>query len=90
MADAFYERSDDGSYEWTDAGYDLSRKFQATVERFLAREFGPDEFGPSGQEDYDVLDARSVMEGTLASVMANVSIRRRLKTSWDAIDTTSG
>ena len=78
MADAFYERSDDGSYAWTDEGYDLSRKFKATVESFLAREFGPDEFGPSGLEDYDVLDARSIMEGALASVMANVSIRRRL------------
>ena len=78
MADVFIERSPDGSYEWTDEGYDLARKFQATLESFLAREFGPDEFGPSGQEDYDVLDARSVMEGTLASVMANVAIRRRL------------
>ena len=48
------------------------------MESFLTREFGPDEFGPSGQEDYDVLDARSIMEGALASVMANVSIRRRL------------
>ena len=78
MAFAFYERSDDGSYEWTDTGYDLSRDFKATVERFLNRRFGPDQFGPSGEEDYDVLDARSIMEGALSEVMSRVSIRRRL------------
>tara|TARA_R100001509_G_scaffold103377_1_gene60828 strand:- start:645 stop:896 length:252 start_codon:yes stop_codon:yes gene_type:complete len=81
MADALYERLDNGSYEWTDAGYDLARKFQVVVEAFLDREFGPDEFGPSGQEDYDVLDARSILEGTLSGVMTNVSIKRRLTRS---------
>jgi len=78
MADAFYKRSDDGSYEWTDAGYDLSRAFKAAVERFLDRKFGPDQFGPSGDEDYDVLDARSIMEGALSEAMSMIAIKRRL------------
>ena len=78
MADAFYKRSDDGSYEWTEAGYDLSRAFKATVDRFLDRRFGPDQFGPTGDEDYDVLDARSIMEGALSEAMSMVAINRRL------------
>ena len=81
MPDAFIERSPDGSYEWTDEGYDLARKFQATLESFLAREFGPDEFGPSGREDYDVLDVRFILESTVASTMAHIGIRRRLTPS---------
>ena len=78
MADAFYKRSDDGSYEWTEAGYDLSRAFKATVDRFLDRRFGPDQFGPTGDEDYDDLDARSIMEGALSEAMSMVAIKRRL------------
>ena len=73
MADAFYIRADNGSYEWSEAGHALSMAFENTVKRFLK-----DRFGPLGEEDYDILDARTVMESALVNVMLSEAINRRL------------
>jgi hypothetical protein len=84
MAQEFYKRGDNGSYEYTEAGAHLRSDFEAAVRHFLWDRFGDERDAyPTSHPlrtciNYDVLDVRSIMEGALAMVMMNEGIRRRL------------
>jgi len=70
MADKFFDRGDNGSYEWTSDGLRLCHSFKSAVERFLNDRFDG--------EDYDILDAKVILMNALDDVLMHEGIRRRL------------